>query len=71
MLTYLVGPAKTDTHNRMSRHIIDVLKQYEWWNISQVNSLPVGNEEHSQDFAELDIEAFPEFMLAEDHRHLP
>ena len=28
-------------------------------------------EEHGQDFAELGIEAFPEFMLAEDDRHLP
>ena len=28
-------------------------------------------EEHGQDFAELGIEAFPEFMLAVDDRHLP
>ncbi len=28
-------------------------------------------EEHGQDFAELGIDAFPEFMLAEDDRHLP
>ena len=28
-------------------------------------------EEHGQDYAELHIEAFPEFMLADDDRHLP
>ena len=28
-------------------------------------------EEQGQDFAELGIEAFPEFMLAEDDRDLP
>ena len=27
-------------------------------------------EEHGQDLAELGIEAFPEFMLADDDRHL-
>ena len=28
-------------------------------------------ENHGQDFAELHIEAYPEFMLAEDDRQLP
>ena len=28
-------------------------------------------EEHGQDYAELGIEAFPEFMLEDDDRHLP
>lgn len=44
-----------------------------WWLIDTTLGVRISPrvEEHGQDFAELGIEAFPQFMLAEDDRHLP